>query len=88
MEAALASAKARGVAIGAHGAKLAEANRSKAVNVAQDLKIFIEGLRNKGIQTVREIAATLNKRGVATPQGKKWHSISAYRMLKRMTDDK
>lgn len=83
-KAALASAKARGVILGAHGAKLAEVNRIKALNGALSLKAIIDDLRSEGIQTVREIATALNQRGIATPHGKKWHSTSVHRLLKRM----
>jgi hypothetical protein len=81
---ALASAKARGVILGKHGAVLGKANHKRAVKTAKDLTATIEELRGEGISTVREIAETLNARGVATPQGKQWHSTSVHRLLKRV----
>jgi DNA invertase Pin-like site-specific DNA recombinase len=83
-KAALASAKARGVVLGKHGAKLARRNRNRAMKTANELMSTIETLREEGVSTVREIAEALNARGVATPQGKKWHSTSVHRLLKRI----
>lgn len=83
-KAALASAKARGVVLGKHGAELGKANHERAVKTANDMTAIIESLREEGISAVREIAAALNARGVATPQGKNWHSTSVHRLLKRI----
>jgi DNA invertase Pin-like site-specific DNA recombinase len=83
-KAALASAKARGVILGRHGAKLGKANHEKAMQTAHELKATIEALKAEGITAVREIAAALNARGIATPQGKQWHATSVHRLLKRV----
>lgn len=83
-KAALASAKARGVVLGKHGAKLGKANHEKAVKTAHNLKFTIEALKSEGITAVREVATALNARGIATPQGKQWHSTSVHRLLKRL----
>ena len=83
-KAALASAKARGVILGKHGAELGKANHEQAVKTAQNLKATIEVLESEGITAVREIAIALNTRGIATPQGKQWHSTSVHRLLKRL----
>jgi DNA invertase Pin-like site-specific DNA recombinase len=82
--AALASAKARGVVLGKHGAKLGKANHKEAVKRAHDLTGTIQALRAEGVETVRDVAAALNARGIATPQGKLWHSTSVHRLLKRV----
>lgn len=83
-KAALSSAKSRGVVLGKHGAQLGKANHKRAVKMANDMKGAIAALRAEGIETVREIATTLNTRGIATPQGKRWHGTSVHRLLKRM----
>ncbi|MBL9179712.1 MAG: recombinase family protein [Verrucomicrobiaceae bacterium] len=83
-KAALASAKARGVILGKHGAKLGKANHEQAVKTAHNLKTTIEALKSEGITAVREVATALNARGIATPQGKQWHSTSVHRLLKRL----
>ncbi|MES2598972.1 MAG: recombinase family protein [Verrucomicrobiota bacterium] len=83
-KAALASAKARGVILGTHGAKLGKANHKQAMKTAHSLKPTIEALRAEGITAVREIAAALNARSISTPQGKQWHSTSVHRLLKRL----
>lgn len=83
-KAALASAKARGVVLGKHGAKLGQENHRRALKTANEFVPTIEALKAAGIKAVREIAAALNARGVATPQGKRWHSTSVQRLLKRL----
>lgn len=83
-KAALARAKARGIVLGKNGAKLGRANHRKAVQGAQTLKATLQTLKGEGISTVREIASALNSRGIATPQGKQWHSTSVHRLLKRV----
>jgi DNA invertase Pin-like site-specific DNA recombinase len=83
-KAALASAKARGVILGKHGAKLGKANHKQAMKTAHSLKPTIEVLKAEGITAVREIAVALNARSIATPQGKQWHSTSVHRLLKRL----
>ena len=54
------------------------------MKTAHDLKATIEALKAEGITAVREIASALNARGIATPQGKQWHSTSVHRLLKRI----
>lgn len=83
-KAALASAKARGVILGKYGAVLGKANHERAVTTANVLTATIEKIRGEGIKTVRGIAHALNARGVATPQGKQWHSTSVQRLLQRV----
>jgi DNA invertase Pin-like site-specific DNA recombinase len=83
-KAALASAKARGVVLGAHGSKLGEANAQAARKSALELKPVIDELRSEGICSVRAIADSLNARKISTPTGKRWHSTSVHRLLGRM----
>lgn len=83
-KAALASAKARGVILGRNGAVVAAENRKRSLETAQRVRGTIEALRAENITAVRDIAAALNSRGIATPQGKQWHSTSVHRLLKRL----
>ena len=83
-KAALASAKARGVRLGTHGATLAAMNHSKATETAETLRPIVAELAAEGITSVRAIAAALNSRKIATPTGKKWHSTSVHRLLSRI----
>lgn len=83
-KAALASAKARGAVLGKNGIQLGPENRKRADRSAKDLIVIIENLRKNGITTVREIADSLNNQRIATPHGKKWHSTSVHRLLKRI----
>ncbi len=85
-KAALASAKARGVALGKNGIQLGKENRLRALKSAYDLKPIIENLKAEGVTTVREICGCLNARRIPTPQGKQWHSTSVHRLLKRLDD--
>lgn len=83
-KAALASAKARGVKLGSHGAVLGAQNHAKAAKVANDLQPILAELKAAGIDTVRGIAAELNARAIPTPSGKRWHSTSVHRLLCRL----
>lgn len=83
-KAALASAKARGVKLGTHGAILGAENSAKAKETALTLKPVIDELAAAGISSVRSIADALNARKIPTPTGKSWHSTSVHRLLKRL----
>lgn len=83
-KAALASAKARGVKLGTHGAILGAENSAKAKETALTLKPVIDELAADGISSVRSIADALNARKIPTPTGKSWHSTSVHRLLKRL----
>lgn len=85
-KAALASAKARGVKLGSHGAILGAQNHAKATKTAQDLLPVLAELKAAGIATVRGIATALNSRGIPTPSGKRWHSTSVHRLLGRVNN--
>lgn len=84
-KAALASAKARGVRLGPHGAVLAGINHAKATATAQSLQPIVAELAAEGITSVRAIAEAMNSRGIPTPTGKRWHSTSVHRLLSRIS---
>jgi len=83
-KAALAAAKARGVELGKTGKELARRNREEARERAKELIGVIERIRSSGVTAVQKIADELNRLGVPTPRGGKWHRNSVCRVLKRV----
>ncbi len=51
--------------------------------IAQNVRPIIDAIRKAGATTVREIAAALNARGVATARGGKWHPSTVQGILAR-----
>ena len=91
-KAALAAAKARGVTLG--NPRLAEARQSahKAAAVANEAAAdhyaatvlpIIKQIKRAGAQTLREIAAALNERGVQTARGGQWYATTVSNVLAR-----
>jgi DNA invertase Pin-like site-specific DNA recombinase len=85
---ALSAAKARGVTLGNPRLHVARKNAVQAVSAEADrfaanvLPIIREAQR-AGATTLREIAAALNARGVATARGGQWHAKSVSNVLER-----
>lgn len=85
--AALQAAKRKGVVLGKHGREvLSKVNRFNADMFAQKMKPIIDDLKSKGLITVREITAELNKLKIPTYKKHKWHISSVHKLLKRMSD--
>jgi DNA invertase Pin-like site-specific DNA recombinase len=83
-KAALAAAKAKGVALGVNGALLARRHREGASAYAQEVRgAFWEALA-AGNRTTRSIADWLNHAGVPSRQGGRWHPASVARTLRRL----
>lgn len=82
-KAALASAKARGVRLGAHGAVLAAAHKADAIEFATSLHPALQEARSVGCRTTREIAAYWNQLGLPTRELGRWHPASVARVLRR-----
>jgi DNA invertase Pin-like site-specific DNA recombinase len=91
-KAALAAAKARGVALGgdrgniaaeaSKGAKASSAVRSAAAEKrAADLLPAIRHIQALGATSLREIAAALNDRGIPTARGGEWSAVQVQRVL-------
>jgi len=55
--------------------------------LAGRLRRVVRRLRAKGMGT-REIAAALNRRGVPSPQGARWHPTSVHRLIRRLDEIK
>ena len=91
---ALAAAKARGVKLGnPNGARcLRGLGNAAAVAVVkentakrtEDLRPVLEDIQTAGITSVRGLARELNRRGILTPRGGRWHPTSAARLMARM----
>jgi DNA invertase Pin-like site-specific DNA recombinase len=89
-KAALAAAKARGVKLGTvenllqGNSPAPEMNRAKAKAEAERLRPIINTLKAESVNTVRGIAAELNRRGYTTERGGEWHPTQVARLLSRL----
>lgn len=95
--AALSAAKRRGKALGGRRvsakrwAEIASDGRAASVasraaesaTRAQDVLPMIEEARDKGAQSLREIAAYLNKEEITAPRGGEWRAVQVSRILAR-----
>lgn len=84
-KAALAAAKARGVALGTNGERLAKAHREGAKIFAQSLAPIVLPLAAQQMST-RRIAEELNARGLVSRDGGRWHPGSVVRLLSRLRE--
>ncbi len=93
-KAALAAAKARGVALGgdrgniqresSRGALASGAIRSaKASKRATDLLPVIKHIQASGATSLRQIATVLNERSIRTPRGGAWSAVQVQRVIGR-----
>jgi DNA invertase Pin-like site-specific DNA recombinase len=92
---ALAAAKARGVKLGGDRGNLravADKGRAAFITVRQgkagrraaDLVPILANIRASGATSLRQIAAALNERGIATPRGGAWSSGQVNSLLSRL----
>ncbi len=85
---ALAAAKVRGVALGNPRLYVARKNAVETVTASADkfaanVLPIIREAQKAGATTLRDIAAALNARGVATARGGQWHAKSVSNILER-----
>jgi DNA invertase Pin-like site-specific DNA recombinase len=80
-KARLAAAKKRGVKLGGANAQ-SELAAKQAQARAEELRPVFTELANLSARTVAE---ELNRRGVATPAGGKWHAVTVLRVRERLT---
>lgn len=88
---ALAAAKARGVKLGGDRGNLEDLRKGPAVSAAVRAKAsadraakvmrHIEAARAMGAQSLRQIAAALNSKGITTPRGGEWSANQVARVL-------
>lgn len=83
-KAALAAAKARGVRLGAHGAKLAILRRDEAKRYAESVREKVAAAHAEGSRTTRGLATWLNEEGIPSPGGGPWSPPGASRLLARL----
>jgi DNA invertase Pin-like site-specific DNA recombinase len=93
-KAALAAAKARGVVLGGDRAGIIASQwplgvkastrirREKARKRAGDLLPVIQSIRSEGINSLNQIAQTLNARSIPAPRGGTWSAVQVDRVLK------
>lgn len=84
-KAALAAAKARGVALGSYGKHLAASNRAAADTFAETLRGPVMELLGKKATRLQDFADGLNAAGLQTREGSKWGPTSVRRVLCRLT---
>lgn len=82
-KAALSVAKARGTQLGKNGVKLALANKLAAVQRMAPISGELTALANSGL-SLREIARTLNDKGIVTPNGGQWFASTVSRAIARL----
>jgi DNA invertase Pin-like site-specific DNA recombinase len=85
---ALQVAKARGVRLGSPAIEAVReaaeaAIRAAADQRAQNVRPVIDAIRAAGVVKVRDIAAALNARGIATARGGRWHPSTVQGILAR-----
>lgn len=83
-KAALQAAKARGVKLGANGARLAVARKAEALAFAQQLAPAVEVAKAAGCATLAQIADHLNASGWRTREGSEWCPATTRRVLVRL----
>jgi DNA invertase Pin-like site-specific DNA recombinase len=88
---ALAAAKARGVTLGSPKLSVARKNALAAVTTEADrfatnVLPIIREAQKAGAATLRDIASSLNARGVATARGGQWYAKSVANILERAKD--
>jgi len=94
-KAALAAVRARGVRLGtpanltpharAVGSRLgAAATRAKAAQKARDLDPLLRAYVAAGTTSLRALAAELNREGIPSPRGGRWHAPSVANVLARI----
>lgn len=81
---AMAAAKRRGVVIGATGRARAGRYQAEALERARQFTPIIAELRASGFTQVRQIRDELNRRGVLSPGGARWHLLNTHKTLKRI----
>ena len=69
---------------GKGGRPLREAIARNADRHAEDLRAVIDDIRAGGSRSLRGVAAELNRRGILTRRGGKWHKSTVINLLTRL----
>jgi DNA invertase Pin-like site-specific DNA recombinase len=83
-KAALAAAKARGVLLGGNGSVLAERHKAGAAEHARQVQWAFSAVIAEGARTTRQIAESLNRLGLPSRQGGRWHPANVARTMRRL----
>lgn len=81
---ALAAAKRRGVDVGATGRVLATRYKAEALERSRQYVPILAELRAAGFAQVRQLRDELNRRGVPSPGGGRWHLLNTHKTLRRV----
>lgn len=82
---ALQAAKRRGVVLGRNGKMLAERHKKASLDFARRMEPVINKIIADGHDTIRKIAAVLNKKKIATYTRKgRWHPNTVFQLLKKI----
>lgn len=82
--AALASARQRGVRLGANGENLARKYKQEAQAAAEGYRPGVQSAMQNGAKTFAQIAAELNASGYRTRKGAAWKPGTTHRLLGRL----
>ncbi len=80
----IARARARGIAWGAHAPVLAQQNRERADQFAESLRPLMLQLMLARRRGPVKLARELNRIGVTTSRGGRWHPATVDRILRRL----
>lgn len=84
-KAALAAAKAKGVALGRNGRALADQHRTEAQVFAESIRPTIERFRREGARTYRDLADRLNAAGIRSRCNSRWSPGMTFRLMSRLS---
>jgi Resolvase, N terminal domain len=79
---ALQAAKAKGIKLGGTNAQ-SIANRDEARQRAEELRPVMAELAEL---SANQVAHELNRRGIATPRGGRWHALTVMRLRERLNE--
>lgn len=84
-KAALAAAKAKGVALGRNGRVLADRHRTEAQVFAESIRPTLERFRRDGARTYRDLADRLNAAGIRSRCNSQWSPGMTFRLMSRLS---
>lgn len=95
-KAALAAARARGTELGGHPERLSTQDRQKGGRISGEVRSaradrrathlapILDEIQTEGATSLREIAASLDERGIPTARGSTWTASAVKRVLDRL----
>lgn len=86
-KAGIKRSRTEGAVWGLNGKLLAEKNRADAVAFAESLRPVIFELMVNGCRNPNRLATELNRRGIPSAKGGRWHRQTAARLLHRIQSE-